>query len=125
LISFRTSPLLAVNPTVRRASHRFLRAHFNGASRQTIASNSKGAFLNGIVKPLPGYGISTPMVELLDLADRFRRKADECRSRAQNATSSIVKKEWTALGEQWQALADDIGLVSMINPSGWSPRSRK
>jgi hypothetical protein len=58
------------------------------------------------------------MVEVLELAAQYHRKADECRLRSQNASAAMLKMEWTALAEQWQALADSAVLVSLVNPSG-------
>jgi hypothetical protein len=71
-----------------------------------------------LVKPIPGLWRSAFMVEVLELAAQYRRKADECRLRSQNASAAMLEMEWMALAEQWQVLADDAVLVSLVSPSG-------
>jgi hypothetical protein len=60
------------------------------------------------------------MVELLELAAKYRQKADECRLRSQNGSAAMLKMEWMALAEQWQKIADDVVLASLVSPSGGS-----
>jgi len=40
-------------------------------------------------------------------ADRYRRKAEECRHAAQQATSGVDKNDWLKLAEEWLKLAAD------------------
>lgn len=37
--------------------------------------------------------------------DEYRKKAAECRQRADEAKSEMGKSEWLRLGEQWHTLA--------------------
>jgi hypothetical protein len=64
------------------------------------------------------------MVELLELAAKYRQKADKCRLRSQSASAAMLKMEWMVLAEQWQTLADDAVLVSLVNPAGGYSSSR-
>ena len=76
-------------------------------------------------EPAPGLWRSAFMVELLELAAKCRQKADKCRLRSQNASVAMLKMEWMALAEQWQSLADDTVLVSLVNPASGTASSRQ
>jgi hypothetical protein len=57
------------------------------------------------------------MSDRLDLPASYRRKADECRMRAKVAGDAMTRMEWLQLAEQWQTMADDTVIVSLISPS--------
>ena len=57
------------------------------------------------------------MIDPYDLASSYRRRADECQWHARRTENEMTRMEWTALAEQWQKLADDTILNTMISPS--------
>jgi hypothetical protein len=57
------------------------------------------------------------MSDRLDLPANYRRKADECRMRAEVAGDAMTRMEWLQLAEQWQTMADDSVIVSLVSPT--------
>ena len=41
-------------------------------------------------------------------ADQFRKKADECLGRAENARTSVAKSEWLRITQQWLKRAEEV-----------------
>lgn len=41
-------------------------------------------------------------------ADQFRKKADECFGRAENARTSVAKSEWLRITRQWLTRAEEV-----------------
>ena len=62
------------------------------------------------------FGQNARMPDPFDISASFRRKSDECRGHALNATEAMTRMEWIQLAEQWQALADDVVFSQMVRP---------
>lgn len=49
-------------------------------------------------------------------ADEYRRKAEECRAQAAEATRDDDKAAWLKMAEEWQRLAESVDITDRRNP---------